>query len=188
MNRKIYERFYSYGAHAHESLPQGHDFHQQRYANFQQFLDANPGMTPVRTGSFCCQQFILSGGAYNCHLPLCHASSIHLDIFAEDTEARVSIGMRTGIFDHSHAIRLKGVRKSYIGVTHPYHFNAERINDYPKGILQGLVAKVYPKEKDWYVPGSSNLILISTPETLTHLDLSRLGTPTTEILGTLAPR
>ena len=188
MNRQKYERFYGYGASALGELPQKHELHQQRYANFQQFLDANPGVRPVTDENICCQHFILSSGRYKCDTPACHADSIHQDIAPEDTQKGLSINMHGDIFDHSHAMRIKGVRKSYIAATHPYNFDTENINDYPKGILKGLVAKVYPSEKDWYYPGESILILISTPETFSHLDLSTLGTPTAEITGTRIPR
>ena len=188
MNRKKYERFYSYGAYACGNFSQKHELHQHRYANFQQFLDANLGVVPVKNENICCQHFIHLSGHYKCETPACHANSIHIDIDVEDAQTGFRVSMHSDIFDHSHAMRLKGVRKSYLAATHPYNFDTEKVGDYPKGLLQGLVAKVYPREKDWYYPGESNLILISTPETLTHLDLSILGTPTAEIIGTLSPR
>ena len=187
MNRKKYERFYGYGASALGELPQDHDLHQKRYANFQQFLDANPSIRPVTDENICCQHFILRSGRYKCDTPACHADSIHQDIAPEDTQTGVEIDMHGDVFDHSHAMLIKGVRKSYIAATHPYNFDPEKISDYPKGLLQGLVAKVYPSEKDWYYPGSSYLILISTPETFAHLYLSILGTPIAEITGTRIP-
>ena len=187
MNRQKYERYYGYGASALGELPQRNELHQQRYANFQQFLDANPGIRPVTDYNICCQHFIHLSGRYKCDTPACRADSIHRDIASEDTQTGVRIDMHGEIFDHSHSMRIKGVRKSYIAATHPYNFDPENINDYPKGILKGLVAKVYPSEKDWYYPGSSTLILVSTPETFSHLDLSTLGTPTAEITGTHIP-
>ena len=188
MNRKKYERFYSYGAYACGNFSQDHELHQHRYANFQQFLDANLGVVPVKSENICCQHFILLSRSYKCETPACHANSIHIDIDVEDAQTGFRVNMHSDVFDHSHAMRLKGVRKSYFAATHPYNFDTEKVSDYPKGLLQGLVAKVYPREKDWYYPGESNLILVSTPETLSHLDLSILGTPTAEIIGTLSPR
>ena len=187
MNRQKYERFYGYGAYTLDERPQNHELHQQRYANFQQFLDTNPGIRPVTDYNICCQHFILSSGRYKCDTRACRTDNIHQDIAPEDTQTGVRIGMHGEIFDHSHSMRIKGVRKSYIAVTHPYNFDPENIDDYPKGLLQGLVAKVYPSEKDWYYPGSSILILISTPETFSHLDQATLGKPTAEITGTRTP-
>ena len=188
MNRKKYERFYSYGAYASGESEQEHELHQHRYTNFQRFLDANPGIVPVKNENICCQHFIHLSGRYKCETQACRANSIHIDIDAEDTQTGVRVSMHSDLFDHSHAMRLKGVRKSYFAATHPYSFDTQKVSDYPKGLLQGLVAKVYPTEKDWYYPSESNLTLIGTPETLKHLDLSGLGTPTAEIIGTLSPR
>ena len=188
MNRQKYERFYSYGAYACGEFPQDHELHRKRYANFQQFLDANPGILPVKDENICCQHFILRSGRYKCDTPACYADNFHVSIDAEDTQTDFGIDMNSQVFDHSHAMRIKGVRKSHFAATHPYNFDTESISDYPKGLLQGLVAKVYPSEKDWYYPRSSYLILISTPETLAHLNLSTLGTPIAEITGTRTPR
>ena len=188
MNRNSYRRFYNPGAYAYWELSQKHKLHQHRYANFQKFLDANLGVVPVGNENICCQQFIHLSGRYKCESQYCYANSIHIDRDIEDIQPKVQVSMYDEIFDHSHMMRIKGVRKSYFAATHPYSFDTEKVSIYPKGLLQGLVAKVYPKEKDWYVPEASNLILIGTPETLKHLDLSGLGTPTAEIIGTLPVR
>ena len=188
MNRRNYKRFYSYGAYACGEFSQKHELHQHRYANFQQFSDANLGVVPVGNENICCQQFIHLSGRYKCETQACHANSIHIDRDLEDTQTGVQVSMYSEFFDHSHMMRIKGVRKSYFAATHPYNFDTEKVSVYPKRLLQGLVAKVYPTEKDWYYPGESNLILVSTPETLSHLDLSILGTPTAEIIRTLSPR
>ena len=188
MNRKQYERFYDYGAYACGKFPQEHELHQKRYANFQQFLDANPRVIPILNENICCQHFILLSGRYKCGTAACYINSTHIDIDVEDVQTGFRVNMHRDIFDHSHAMRLKGVRKSYFAATHPYNFDIKKVSDYPKGLLQGLVAKVYPTEKDWYYPGQSNLVLIGTPETLTHLELSILGTPIAEVVGTLQPK
>ena len=185
MNRKRYERYYSYGAYACGRYPQTHVLHQTRYANFQRFLDANTGIVPVLAENICCQNFILLSGRYRCDTPACYTNSIHIDIDIEDPQTGFRVSMHSDVFDHSHAMRLKGVRKSYFAVTHPYNFDSEKVSDYPKGLLQGLVAKVYPTEKDWYFPGQSDLVLIGTLETLALLDLSVLDTPIAEIVGAL---
>ena len=48
MNRNSYRRFYDYGAYASGEFEQEHELHQHRYTNFQRFLDANPGIVPVK--------------------------------------------------------------------------------------------------------------------------------------------
>ena len=80
MNRKKYERFYSYGAYACGAFPQDHELHHQRYTNFQQFLDANLGVVPVKNENICCQHFIHLSGSYKCDTPACHTNSIHRTI------------------------------------------------------------------------------------------------------------
>lgn len=184
MNRRQYDRFYNYGAYACGEYPQNHELHKKRYANFQHFLDANPRSIPVLNENICCQHFILLSGRYKCDTLACYTDSIHIDINVEDSQTGFPVNMHTDLFDHSHAMRLKGVRKSYFAVTHPYNFDIKKMSNYPKGLLQGLVAKVYPSEKDWYFPGQSYLVLIGTSETLALLDVSVIGIPVAVIVGT----
>ena len=177
MDKKTYEKFYGYGAYACDEKPQV--FHEKRYALFQNFLDANSLVMPYDEGHICCETQLVIGGRWRCHIPPCECGN----------------PFRHNIYDHKHAMRLKGVRKSIFIATHPYNYTANKehvafglddndYNDMPSKILQGLTANVYPKDKSWYYTDHSNLCIIGRGDILESLDLSVLGKPLEVFVGT----
>ena len=175
MDRKTYEFFYAYGASAFAEEPK--EFHEYRYRLFQDFLDANSMVVPHNYGEVCCETQLLIGGRQRCHTSRSYCGQ----------------DFRHDIYDHKHAMRLKGVRKSIFVATHPYNYRKHvksglKVCDYsdmPSKILKGLVANVYPKGKSWYYPDGSNLCIIVPERELVSLDLSVLGEPIDVFVGTL---
>lgn len=166
MNMEQYLKFYPYGATAFNKTPQADPIHQLRYENFQNFLAANPKVLPTRSeGYICCQTHIERSGRYKCYLDCVR--------FGDDGK----------VWDHIHGMRFQGLRKSYFVATHPYNFNPEE--DHSNKILDGLIAKAYPKEKSWYYPGRTYLLLIGTEFSMSRLNTDFLGEPIQEIRGTL---
>ena len=177
MDKKTYEKFYGYGAYACGDKPS--EFHEHRYALFQNFLDANPLVVPYDDGDICCETQVVIGGRWRCYIPRYECGRA----FEHD------------IYDHKHAMRLKGVRKSIFIATHPYNYttNKEHVafgldnngyNDMPSKILKGLTANVYPKDKSWYYTDHSSLCIIGRDDVLEMLDLSVLDEPLEVFVGT----
>ena len=168
MDKRKYENFYGYGAYAFAEKPK--EFHQYRYRLFQDFLDANPTVALYHDGTICCETQIMIGGRWRCHI-------LSKSYCGQD--------FRHDIYDHKHAMRLKGVQKSIFIATHPYNFGSCDYNEMPGKILKGLIAKIYPKEKSWYSPEVSNLCIIGTGRVLERLDLRVLGEPIEVVIGAL---
>ena len=103
MDKKTYGKFYGYGASAFAEEPR--EFHEYRYRLFQDFLDANRVVVPHNYGDVCCETQILMGGRWGCHTSLSYCGQ----------------DLRHDIYDHQHAMRLKGVQKSIFIATHPYN-------------------------------------------------------------------
>lgn len=92
------------------------------------------------------------------------------------------------LFDHKHDFRVKGLRKSLILATHPYHDGVDYpVQEASKHLLKGLTAVVYPLGKSWYYPDHTCLIFIAIPELLNLLSLDGLGEPITTFDGELIP-
>ena len=173
MNKKQYEKWYPYGANGFSSKDQDDPFHVKRYANFQLFLDHNPDVVPVKNDPRT-QLSILEGGNYSWG--------------SSPTDRRIQF--RGGSWDHLHFIRIKGVKKSPIAVTHLYDGgfsnNSESEKSSPKVLLEGLQARSYDNKYDWYVADSCTLQFISTYERLEMLNLEYLGKPLHIVNGTMS--
>ena len=175
MNRRQYEKWYPYGASTYNKTPQTDPIHVKRYANFQLFLDHNPNVVPVATDPVT-QQSLLEGGNYSWGYGPTHHS----------------IQFRGCGWDHTHFIRIKGVRKSHIAVTHMYGkgYDLDSADEHatPKGLLKGLQARSYDKKYDWYIADNTTLQFISTPERLDMLNLEYLGEPLRIVDGAMKYR
>ena len=174
MDREAYAKFYGYGAYGgFTGRQESAEFHERRYALFGAFLEVNPLLVPSDHGAACCLTHILRGGRWGCHKSPNYCATD----FTHD------------IYDHRHAMRFYGIRKSMFIATHPYNYTPDNTGyDYsnvPGNLLRGLVANVYPKDKSWYYPGVSNLCIIGRQDILDRIDLSVLGTPVEVYTGRL---
>lgn len=174
MDRKQYEKFDEYGASAFDNHPQDSGINLVRYQNFQNFLDENPNVVPG-VDSICCQKHILNRGKWKCGVPRRTCPNWGDSFYT--------------LWDHMHAMRMKGVRKSLFVATHPYDIE-EKLSDggltetaIAEYLLEGLTARLYPSSKSWYYPNRTSLFLIGVDELLAGLFLKCLGEPMLTIQG-----
>lgn len=177
MNRK-YSGLYTYGASAKFSKDEAENraINEVRYQNLKNFLDENPTLVKPAKGIHC-QRNLLIGGQWSCYVQ------------ARNNKGCVAFRDYQGyLFDHKHDFRVKGLRKSLILATHPYHDGVDYpVQETSKYLLEGLTAVVYPPEKSWYYPDNTCLIFIARPELLDLLSLDGLGKPITTFDGELIP-
>lgn len=174
----MYAKFYGYGATAFGDEPE--EFHCHRFQNFQNFLDENNHMNVVpwsNGGSgLHCQKHILRGGRWRCHI-----QGRECPQFGE-----------TKLWDHCHAMRLKGISKSIFVATHPYFksqdYLSESLEELSGKLLIGLIANVYHESKSWYYPDRTSLILIGRDDILDRLSTESLGEPVLTMNGSYEGR
>ena len=177
MNRK-YSGLYEYGASAKFSKDEAENkvINEVRYKNLKNFLDCNQSLVRPAKG-INCQRHLLVGGQWSCYVQ------------ARNNKGCVAFSdYGRYLFDHNHDFRVKGLRKSLILATHPYHNGVDYpVQEASKHLLKGLTAVVYPPEKSWYYPGCTCLIFIARPELLNLLSLDGLGEPITTFDGEFVP-
>ena len=173
MDKRTYAKFYGYGATVYPDKTE--EFHCNRFQNFQNFLDENKHMNivPLEEGGkgLHCQKHIQRGGRWQCQI-----QGRECPQFDERK-----------LWDHCHAMRLKGVSKSIFVATHPYFksqdYLPKSLEGLPGKLLQGLTAKIYHESKSWYYPEVTSLILIGTGDILDLLSTECLGEPIQTIAG-----
>ena len=174
MDERTYAKFYDYGAAGFANEPE--EFHHNRFQNFQNFLDENSHMNvvPLSNGGYGlhCQKHILIGGQWRCQIQGRECPQIG----------------ETKLWDHSHAMRLKGISKSIFVATHPYwksqdYLSHESLEGLSGKLLQGLTANIYHESKSWYYPEVTSLILIGRPDILDLLSTECLGEPVRTVNG-----
>ena len=169
-----YAHIYPYGATAKFSNDEAENraINIARYQNLNGFLDGNQHLT-LPTNPAHCQRHLLLGGQWSC--------------FAQARNNKGCVEFHNSyLFDHDHSFRVKGLRKSHILVTHPYHDGVDYpVQEMSQGLLKGLKAVAYPSEMSWYYPDRTLLIFIARPELLEMLSLEGLGEPIEVFDGTL---
>ena len=168
MNRATYEKYYPYGASAFNNHPNREEVDGVRYQNFHDFLDTNSSVIPLQK-TIHCQRHIRDGGTWQCYIHGKRCPEFSLK--------------NSEIWDHIHAMRIKGIRKSHFVATHPY--NTKISEDYSPYILQGLEARLYDKSKTWYYPQATYLFLIGRYEVLEMVSHASLGEPLQTFHGKL---
>ena len=123
---------------------------------FNLFLNHNPDIT-TRTKKSSFQHVFVDFGDYLWR-PWCWKSMDFLD-------------------PHK-SLRLKGIRKSWFDVSHPY-----RSPETPELLLEGLRYVEYSRGDSWHFPQESLLSFIARPEVFELLRLDYLGEPNLVING-----
>ena len=172
MDLAKYYDFYEYGAtNVRNRIKNGQtELADLCLTNFGNFLEVNPNVVPTKDeGYLCCQRHLLLSGQWQCYRNCVHWTA------ADE------------IFDHSHGMRMKGVKKSYFAASHPYNVSKDKVHFPEDGseMLKGLEARFYHTQKDWYWAGATSLCLIGTPGNLSALNLEYLGEPLHIVEGTL---
>lgn len=148
------------------------EMNKVRLTNFKRFKKANPNVIPIEK-SIHCQRHVRDSGSWGCYRLSSNCPSFY---------------NRPALWDHLHAMRIKGSKRSYFAVTHPYMeaTNAAIEEDVLRNnLLEGLTARQYKTEHDWYSPKYAYLFLIGKPEVLECIDTKCLGDMVLEVNGTL---
>lgn len=143
-----------------------------RLTNFERFRAANPNVVRIEK-SIHCQRHVHDSGYWKCSCLNSNCPSFH---------------NYSALWDHLHGMRIKGLKRSYFAVTHPYMEATDAAIEegtLQNNLLEGLTAQQYNTECDWYSPRYAYLFLIGKPEVLECIDTKCFGGMLLEVNGTL---
>ena len=148
------------------------EMNEVKLTNFERFIIANPNVVPIKK-SIHCQRHVRDSGSWKCYRLYSNCPSFH---------------NYSALWDHLHAMRITGLKRSYFAVTHPYMEATDAAIEkgaLQNSLLEGLTTRQYNTEYDWYSPKYAYLFLIGKPEVLECINTKCLGDMLLEVNGTL---
>ncbi len=145
------------------------EMNKVRFTNLERFITANPNVVSIK-GSIHCQRHVRDSGSWKCYR---NCPEFH---------------NYPALWDHLHAMRITGLKRSYFAVTHPYMEATDAAIEEDalrNNLLEGLTAQQYNTERDWYSPKYAYLFLIGKREVLECIDTECLGDMLLEVNGSL---
>ena len=162
ISRDNYQDYYAYGATGFRNSSE--EFHQTRFQNLENFLNANPGLI-VHDNDTVCGHVAFYGSRHRCGIK--KYSRVGVDIPCQELYNKLELWN-----DHVHSMRFKGERNTTFLISHPYnndeHIKSRDFDDIK--MPEGLVVHYVHGSNSWYCPPATLLCFIGRLDVLERLN------------------